>query len=78
MTKYKTSEGEEIKEGDWLSYITSSSMSTMFVIEVNGELYGEGPFNTHPLSEYFNALDFEQMHHYYPESDPNEENACFI
>lgn len=64
VTKYKTSDGVEIKAGDILVYVTKYGMSDMEVVEKDGELYGEGIFTTHPLSSYFEALDFESIHIY--------------
>jgi uncharacterized phage protein (TIGR01671 family) len=50
----------EIYEGDIVVYI-GSSMSTMEIKFQNGAFVGEGPFNTHPLPVYLNALDFESI-----------------
>lgn len=62
VKEYKDSNGEVIKPGDILVYITSNSMSDMEIFEKDGDLYGEGPFNTHPLSVYFDSLDFKEIH----------------
>lgn len=53
----------EIFEGDSLIYYSQSSMSGMTVKNENGVFVGEGPFNTHPLSDYFNSGDFVNMEH---------------
>lgn len=51
----------EIFEGDNLIYHSKNSMSSMSVEIQNNEFVGVGPFNTHPLKVYFNAIDFESM-----------------
>jgi hypothetical protein len=51
----------EIFEGDTLIYHTKNSMSSMTAKIENGKFVGVGPFNTHPLEVYFNAIDFEEM-----------------
>jgi len=50
----------EIFEGDNLIYY-ASNMSGMTAKIVNGKFVGEGPFNTHDLDVYFNAMDFVNM-----------------
>lgn len=52
--------GKEVYEGDILMYI-ASSMSDMSVEFKYGCFVGVGPFNTHPLINYINAIDFESI-----------------
>jgi uncharacterized phage protein (TIGR01671 family) len=50
----------KIYEGDVLMYI-GSNQSEMVVSFKDGCFVGEGPFNTLPLKDYFEALDFESI-----------------
>jgi hypothetical protein len=48
----------EIFEGDEIWYCNDNSISTFTAIAKDELLYGEGPFNTVLVSEYFKASDF--------------------
>lgn len=54
----------EIFEGDTLIYYSQSLITSMTVRLENGVFVGEGPFSTHPLEVYFNAMDFINMERY--------------
>ena len=52
--------GKEIYEGDICLYI-GTNMSSMEIKFENGSFVGVGPFNTHPISVYLDAIDFESI-----------------